>query len=193
MPVVIRVLSDEEAEAIALAENYHRDDVSVAEEAKAAQRMLLRHRGDRVETAWALGWSPETLARRLALTACTPAVLTALTERKIKVGHAELLSGVPQDKQDAVLAALIAGDVPVSALKAQLGRYARRLADAIFDTAACAACPHNSARQAGLFAESLGEGYCQHPTHWLLGGSAGLRPVPWPERRSEAVLRQRRM
>ena len=44
--------------------------------------------------------------------------------------------------------------------------YARRLADAIFDTAQCSGCPHNSARQSGLFAESLGEGYCQHPSHF---------------------------
>lgn len=166
MPVVIRDLSDEEAEAVAVAENYHRDNVSAAEEAKAAQRLLLRNRGDKADTARMLGWSPEILEKRLALNACTRAVLTALTERRIKLGHAELLSGVPQDKQDTVLAAVIAGQVPVATLKAQLGRYARRLADAIFDTAPCNGCPHNSARQAGLFEESLGEGYCQHPTHF---------------------------
>jgi len=40
------------------------------------------------------------------------------------------------------------------------------LADAIFDTAQCSGCAHNSARQAGLFSESLGEGYCQHPSHF---------------------------
>lgn len=166
MPVVIRDLTDEEAEAVALAENYHRDDVSAAEEAKSAQRLLLRNKGDKAETARMLGWSQRTLENRLALTACAPVVLKALTERRIDLGHAELLSGVPQDKQDSVLAAVIAGHVPVNTLKAQLGRYARRLADAIFDTAQCNGCPHNSTRQAGLFAESLGEGYCQHPTHF---------------------------
>jgi len=166
MPVVIRILTDEEAEAVALIENYHRDDMSAAEEAKAAQRLLMRNKGDKAETARMLGWSLEVLENRLALNACTPAVLLALTERRIKLGHAELLSGVAQDKQDSVLAAVIAGSVPVATLKAQLGRYARRLADAIFDTAQCNGCPHNSARQAGLFAESLGEGYCQHPSHF---------------------------
>jgi len=166
MPVVIRDLSDEDAEALAMSENYHRDDMSAAEEAKGAQRLLLRNRGDKADTARMLGWSPTTLERRLALNACTHAVLAALTERRIDLGHAELLSGVPQDKQDSVLAAVIAGKVPVATLKAQLGRYARKLGDAIFDTAQCNGCPHNSARQAGLFGESLGEGYCQHPTHF---------------------------
>lgn len=61
---------------------------------------------------------------------------------------------------------IVAHKVPVAVLKAQLGQYVRRLADAIFDTAPCTGCPHNSARQAGLFSESLGEGYCQHPTHF---------------------------
>lgn len=66
----------------------------------------------------------------------------------------------------AMAAAILAHKVPVAVLKSQLGQFARRLADAIFDTSQCSACPHNSARQAGLFAESLGEGYCQHPNHF---------------------------
>ena len=97
---------------------------------------------------------------------CWPAVLKALTTRTIQLGHAELLSGIPPDKQDSVLTGIVAQKVPVAVLKAQLGRYARRLAEAIFDTAQCGGCPHNSARQSGLFAESLGEGYCQHPSHF---------------------------
>ncbi|MCD9026820.1 PRTRC system ParB family protein [Luteimonas sp. BDR2-5] len=166
VPVVIKDVTDADAEAMATIENYHREDMSAAEEAKAAQRLLLRNRGDKRETARMLGWSATTLEKRLALNACTAAVLKALTEHKIDLGHAELLSGVPQDKQDSVLAAVIAGAVPVATLKAQLGRYARRLADAIFDTAQCIGCLHNSALQSNLFAESLGDGYCQHPSHF---------------------------
>lgn len=166
MPVVIKDASDETAEAMSVIENYHRAAMSPAEEARAAQRQLLRQRGDKEETARLMGWSPEVLERRLALMACTPAVLKALTTRSIQLGHAELLSGIPPDKQDSVLSGILAQKVPVAVLKAQLGRFARRLADAIFDTAQCAGCAHNSARQAGLFAESLGEGYCQHPSHF---------------------------
>jgi len=166
MPVVFRQASDDAAEAMAVIENHHRADMSHAEEARAAQRQLLRKRGDREEAARAMGWSTDVLDRRLALLACTTAVLKALTERRIQLGHAELLSGIPADKQDSVLAGIVAQKVTVAVLKAQLGRYARRLADAIFDTASCSACVHNSARQAGLFAESLGEGFCQHPSHF---------------------------
>lgn len=166
MPVVIEALNDEEAEAIAVIENHHRAPMSHAEEAQAAKRMLMRHKGDKGEAAASLGWKPELLERRLALLTCTPAVLSALTRRRIQLGHAELLAGVPPDKQDSVLAGVLAQQVPVAVLKDQLGRFARQLAAAIFDTAQCSACLHNSARQAGLFDESLGEGYCQHPTHY---------------------------
>lgn len=166
MPVVIEALNDEEAEAFAVIENHHRAPMSHAEEAHAAKRQLLRHKGDKEEAAASLGWKPELMERRLALLTCTPAVLDALTQHRIQLGHAELLAGVPPDKQDAVLTGVLAHKVPVGVLKEQLGRFARQLAAAIFDTAPCSACPHNSARQAGLFDESLGEGYCQHPTHY---------------------------
>ncbi len=166
MPVVIEALSDADAEAFATIENHHRAPMSHAEEAHAAKRMLMRHKGDKEEAAAALGWKPELLERRLALLTCTPAVLKALTHRQILLGHAELLAGVPTEKQDTVLAGVIAHKVPVGVLKEQLGRFARRLADAIFDTAQCAACQHNSSRQSGLFDASLGDGFCQHPTHY---------------------------
>ena len=166
MPVLIKDVTPAAAEAMAVIENHHRAAMSVAEEARAAQRQLQRNHGDRTETAAGMGWTQEMLSRRLALLACTPEVLSALTRHQIQLGHAELLSGVPAAMQDRVLAGLLAHKVPVPVLKAQLGQYARRLADAIFDTAQCAACPHNSTRQAGLFAETIGEGYCQHPTHF---------------------------
>ena len=166
MPVVILEVDDLDADAIALIENHHRADVSVAEEAKGAQRQLYRNNGDKSETARQLGWNPALLERRLALLACTPVVLKALTERRILTGHAELLAGVPAVTQDKVLEGIIAHKVPISVLKKQLGQFARRLADAIFDTTPCNDCVHNSARQTELFAESLGEGYCQHPTHF---------------------------
>jgi PRTRC genetic system ParB family protein len=137
MPVVIRDANDADSEAIALIENYHRAGMSVAEEARTAQRQLLRNRGDKLETARNLGWSLDVLESRLALMACTPAVLKALTQRQIMQGHAELLAGVPPEKQDTVLSAIVAHKVPVTVLKAQLGQYVRRLADAIFDTAPC--------------------------------------------------------
>ncbi|GIK76248.1 MAG: hypothetical protein BroJett021_52360 [Chloroflexota bacterium] len=166
VPIVVKDFGDDDAEAVALIENVHRAQMSIAEEARAAMRLLYRNRNAREETARQLGWSPQKLDSRLALTACSETVLKALTERKILVGHAELLAGVPPATQDSVLKGILDHNVSVVVLKAQLGKFARKLADAIFDTHQCNGCPHNSAMQAGLFGESLGEGYCQHPTHF---------------------------
>jgi PRTRC genetic system ParB family protein len=75
MPVHILSVNDIDAEAIALIENFHRTNPSVAEEAKAAQRLLYRNDGDKNETARQLGWHPSLLERRLALLTCTTVVL----------------------------------------------------------------------------------------------------------------------
>src|SRR6202158_1849923 len=158
-PILVRPSGDAGAYVIIAGERRYRA-------AKAAKRLLYRNRNDREETARQLGWSPEKLNSRLALTACSDTVLKALTERKILVGHAELLAGGPPATQDNVLKGILDHKIPVAVLKAQLGKFARKLADALFDTSQCSACPHNSAMQAGLFGESLGEGYCQHPTHF---------------------------
>lgn len=166
IPVVVREATDAEAAALGIIENHHREDVSLAEQARGASSLLHFNRGDKEETALQLGWSLDTLERRLLLLACTASVLDALVERRIHLGHAELLAGLPHERQDKVLAGILAHKVSVEVLKKQLGQFARRLADAVFDTAQCANCPHNSAKQSGLFDESLGDGYCQHPEHY---------------------------
>lgn len=166
IPVVIREATDAEAAALGIIENHHREDVSLAEQARGASHLLHFNRGDKEETALQLGWSLDTLERRLLLLACTATVLDALVERRIHLGHAELLAGLPQERQDKVLVGILEHKVSVEVLKKQLGQFARRLADAVFDTTQCANCPHNSAKQSGLFDESLGDGYCQHPEHY---------------------------
>lgn len=184
IPVVIREATDAEAAALGIIENHHREDVSLAEQARGASHLLHFNRGDKEETALQLGWSLDTLERRLLLLACTSAVLDALADRRIHLGHAELLAGLPHERQDKVLAGVLEHKVSVEILKKQLGQFARRLADAVFDTAQCVNCPHNSAKQSGLFDESLGEGYCQHPEHYeeLTLHAIEARALPLRER-----------
>ena len=60
MPVVIKDVNDEEAEALALTEDAVRSNMSVVEEAVAAERLVLRNQGDKDEAARALGWTPRS-------------------------------------------------------------------------------------------------------------------------------------
>ena len=189
MPVVIADVTDAEARALGIIENHYRDNPSDIEQARGAADLLHFNKGDKEETARTLGWSLDTLARRLLLLSCSPEVQSALVERHIGLGHAELLAGLPHERQSKVLAGIIEHKVPVDVLKKQLGQFARRLSEAIFDTAQCLSCAHNSARQAALFDESIGEGFCQHPSHYEELTLATLEARAIPLRAQYPVVR----
>ncbi len=188
MPVTIEDLSDAEARALGIIENKGRDNPSAIEEAKGAADLLRFNAGDKEKTANQLGWKPRELDNRLLLLNCAPEVQKAVIERHphISIGHAELLAGLPQDRQVKVLAGILQHKVPVEVLKKQLGQYAKRLSEAIFDTAQCLGCPHNSAQQADA---SIGEGYCQHPTHYDELTMAALEARAEPLRERFQVIR----
>lgn len=168
MPVTVREMSDAEAEELALIENVQRADMSPAEEAEAAAKILARCEGDREEAARRLGWTRSTLDKRLALMNCCEAVRTALIERKIKLGHAELIAGLAKTKQEPVLEMLLkAPELPtVAELKAQIEKVANALSGAIFDKTDCAGCAHNSGNQQALFGEAIADGHCTNRECW---------------------------
>lgn len=189
IPVLVKEMTDEEAEKAALNENVVRANMSAAEEAEAAAKVLARCNGDRDEAARRLGWTRTVLDRRLALMNCTQAVRDALIEQKILIGHAELIATLAKDKQDAVLGQLLkAPSVPtVNDLKAQIQALANALSTAIFDKSDCAGCPHNSSEQQALFSETVSEGHCTNRSCWNekteaeLGGRVEKMKDEFPE------------
>ena len=163
MPALVRQVDERAALLLALAENGNRDGISPAEEAQAARRLLAACEGDRDEATRLLGWTPTKFAARQLLLHAAPAVLTALAERRIKPGHAELLAGLPAPTQDGTLARVMADQISVADLKTRIAGFALDLAAAIFDKDECLACPHNSSVQAALFEEGIGEGTLPEP------------------------------
>lgn len=164
-PALIIDADDSEAAAAALSENVHRQNMNPAEEAEAAARMLAEFANDRAETARRLGWSPSMLDRRLALMNATDEVRQALIERKIDLGHAELLAAAEKSKQGKILAGLLAKTpMPtVSQLKEMLAQVAKPLESACFDKTQCLSCPQNSSLQAAMFADAITAGNCTGP------------------------------
>jgi ParB family chromosome partitioning protein len=162
IPVLVKILSDEEADELALIENVSRANMSPTEEASAAARILGRCENNRDEAAKRLGWSRSTLDKRLALMNCSPSVMTALNERKIQLGHAELLAAVPKERQEKAVAIILAqATLPsVAEFKAGLEKISRSMASAIFDKTDCASCHHNSGNQQALFADAVSDGHC---------------------------------
>ncbi len=162
IPAFVREMSDEDAKAAALAENVERANMTPVEEAEASARVLGDCKGDRAEAAKRLGWSRETLDKRLALMYASDKVREALQEKKILLGHAELLAGCRKESQDAAVTHLLSLEktMTVGELKTYLENHAQHLANAIFNKDGCTACHHNSANQAQLFAEAITSGRC---------------------------------
>lgn len=160
IPAVIRSLSDKQALAMAMVENTVRADMSPAEEARAARRIISTVDGDRAEARRVLGWSQHKLDQRLLLLHAAQSVLDALSRRQIKVGHAELLATLPETTQQGTLEQIIEQQIPVTALKAKIDSFALELHTAIFDRSGCRNCPHNSSTQQSLFEETISQGRC---------------------------------
>lgn len=160
IPSIIRLVDERGALAIALIENHDRKDISPAEEAVTARKLLDYLDGDRAEAIRLLGWPKTKFEARLLLLHADPEVLQALAERRIKVGHAELLSQLPEVTQRGTLAKVIEQGITVEDLKARVGAFAQELACAVFDKQACLTCRHNSSAQASLFSEHIADGRC---------------------------------
>ncbi|PTD15877.1 PRTRC system ParB family protein [Sphingomonas fennica] len=163
VPVIIREMTDQEALDAAIAENDDRDDPSETEQADAAVRYLAACQNDRSEAARRLGWSRTKLDRRLALAELSETVKLALDERRIKVGHAELLAAVPADKQDKALETILASGLDVGKTRELLMRVTQNLATACFDKTECTTCPFNSGAQRTLFETHIDDGHCTNP------------------------------
>lgn len=160
IPAIVANVTKEQAELMALVENTGRANMSPMEEASAAYKQLLRNDNDKEEVARLLGWSLSKLESRLALLRCIPPVRQALTERRIKLGIAELLAALPNDKQASALENVLKHDLSVEYVKQYLQHVSHRLEAAVFDKSDCVSCAFNSASQGALFAEALNDGYC---------------------------------
>ncbi len=160
MPVRVVDMTDEEADAAALTENVERADMSPTEEAASAAKLVGDMQGNRDEAANYLGWSRSTLDKRLALMNCSQSVQTALNERKILLGHAELLASLAKEKQDILLPIIVSEKKSVSEVKLTIENAASSLESAIFDKTDCASCQHNSSLQASMFGDSITDGNC---------------------------------
>jgi ParB family chromosome partitioning protein len=160
IPAMVHDVDEATAKSMALIENVQRQDMSAAEEAVAAAEQVGLLKGDRDEAARVFGWSRQTLDKRLALMNCTTAVLDALTNRQILLGHAELFAAFTKENQDKLLPVIVAEKRSIADLKTVLERASCALSAAIFDKADCAACPHNSSAQSEMFGESIATGNC---------------------------------
>lgn len=162
IPAVFKVADDKQALAIMLSENLDREELAVADEIIAAQRFISLYDGDYEAAAEHLNWPVKKLRGRLTLNQCSDVVIDALRDKKISIGHAEILSAFTEKLQNGTLQKILDENWTVEYLKERAGKANRFLKNAIFDTSDCDSCPHNSDIQASLFDNTVGKAKCNN-------------------------------
>lgn len=151
VPVLIKSMTDSEAYEAQLIENLVRDDLTIVDEAKAAQKFITMYSGDYTAAAERLGWTQKKLNDRVQLLRCSEKILEALNQDKIKIGHAVILSSFSEKLQSGTLDKIISENWSVQYLKERAGKAKKFLHTAKFDTTECSSCPHNTSHQIGMF------------------------------------------
>lgn len=158
VPVAVQTVDDEQAQAIMLAENACREDLTPLEQARGFQAYLDRV-GDTPDAVLELsrrtGVAVPAIRRSVALLALPQPVLEAWQREELTQGHVEQLTRLSDEKDILeALTACLRGRMTVKELQAHLLNQRPSLGLAYFDKTECAACPHNSGVQRGLFVDT---------------------------------------
>lgn len=99
VPVVVKVLPDQAALAVALIENIQRENLNPIEEAKGYKRLIDEFELTHEALANTLGKSRTVITNALRLLGLERLVRRALEEGLIEMGHAKVLLGLKGEKQ----------------------------------------------------------------------------------------------
>ena len=108
IPAVIRHIPDEAAIAVALIENIQRENLNPLEEARALERLISEFELTHQQAADAVGRSRATVTNLLRLLELAPEVCERVEHREIEMGHARALLPLPNRKQQAEIATVVA-------------------------------------------------------------------------------------
>ena len=99
VPVLVRLLSDEEAMSAALVENLQRQDLDAIEEAEGYQRLVVEFGKTQESLAEAVGKSRSHIANTLRLLNLPISVQTAVRSGTLSAGHARAVLGHPDQEK----------------------------------------------------------------------------------------------
>jgi ParB family chromosome partitioning protein len=104
IPAYVREVADNDAIAFALIENVQREQLNPIEVALGYQQLIEECAFTQVEVAKKVGKNRTTVTNMLRLLNLTPAIQSALKQRKISTGHARSLLSIEDEKvQEKIL------------------------------------------------------------------------------------------
>lgn len=108
VPVILKVMKNQQALELAIIENIQREDLAPLEEAEAFNRLILEFGLTQQQVAEKVGKDRATVANTLRLLNLVPAVRSLLSAGEISAGHAKVLLGVTDLEKQQQLAQKIA-------------------------------------------------------------------------------------
>lgn len=94
VPVVIRTMTDEEADIFALIENLQREDLDPVEEAKGMQSLMTGYGMTQEQLSEKVGKSRPAVANALRLLKLPDTVLESITKGELSAGHGRALAAI---------------------------------------------------------------------------------------------------
>ena len=108
VPVIVKVVTDEQAMELALVENLQREDLDPVEEAAGIRELMTRCNLTQEQAARKLGKSRSALANSLRLLSLPETVLELLKSGFITIGHAKVVLSLPTPELQEEAAQMIA-------------------------------------------------------------------------------------
>jgi ParB family chromosome partitioning protein len=113
VPVVVRLVNDKAAIAMALIENIQREDLNPLEEANALQRLIDEFKLTHDEAATAVGRSRAAVSNLIRLRDLAPEVKKLVEGRKLEMGHARALLSLTALNQGQIAHQVVAKGLSV--------------------------------------------------------------------------------
>jgi ParB family chromosome partitioning protein len=114
IPTIVRELSDKQAVAVALIENIQREELTAAEEARALKRLSADFSLTHQELADSVGRSRAAVTNLIRLLDLPEAVVALIDSKKLSMGHARTLLGLPEKgEQERVAKVVVARGLSV--------------------------------------------------------------------------------
>jgi len=110
VPVIVRDATDAASAEQALIENVHREDLSPLEEAAAYQQLIEDFRLTHDQVAARVGKNRATISNSLRLLALPASVQQLIADRRLSAGHAKVLLGLSDRKEQERLAQQVVRD-----------------------------------------------------------------------------------
>lgn len=124
IPAIIKDISDEESQEIALIENLQRKDLNPVEEALGYKKLMEDFSLTQEQISQKMGKSRSSVANSLRLLSLSEDALSLLEKGSISQGHAKVILGLSKEKQSQVAKLIVKEDMSVRATEEYLKKEA---------------------------------------------------------------------